>query len=110
MTDADHGMDNVRGDWINLDHFADLSNFHTEGMLRYPNSEAAAQKAYEKLKTQRGEFVVYRRHDVPKNLHSLRHSGTCWQPCSRHTQNQRRARIRPSADQNDARNFLCSRS
>jgi alkaline phosphatase D len=66
---SDHGMDNVEGDWINLDRFADLSDFHTEGMLLYPESETAAQKAYEHLKGVSDKFVVYRRHDLPQNLH-----------------------------------------
>src|SRR5579862_736306 len=36
---SDHGMDNVQGDWINLDHFTDLSAFHTEGMFLYSDDE-----------------------------------------------------------------------
>jgi predicted AlkP superfamily pyrophosphatase or phosphodiesterase len=66
---SDHGMDNVEGDWINLDRFADLSAFHTEGMLLYTESEGAAQQAYEHLKGVNDKFVVYRRHDLPQNLH-----------------------------------------
>jgi predicted AlkP superfamily pyrophosphatase or phosphodiesterase len=66
---SDHGMDNVQGDWINLDHFTDLSAFHTEGMLLYSDDEAAIQKAYEHLKGSSDKFAVYRRRDVPRHLH-----------------------------------------
>lgn len=66
---SDHGMENVEGDWINLDRFADLSGFHAEGMLLYTESETAAEKAYERLKGTSDKFVVYRRRDVPRNLH-----------------------------------------
>jgi hypothetical protein len=32
---SDHGMETVQGNWINLEQFADLSGFRTEGMLLY---------------------------------------------------------------------------
>ena len=66
---SDHGMDNVQGNWINLDHFADLSAFHAEGLFLYSDDEAAIQKAYERLKGASDKFAVYRRRDVPKHLH-----------------------------------------
>jgi predicted AlkP superfamily pyrophosphatase or phosphodiesterase len=66
---SDHGMENIEGNWIELDHFADLSAFHTEGMLLYSSTESDIQKAYERLKGASDKFVVYRRRDVPKHLH-----------------------------------------
>jgi predicted AlkP superfamily pyrophosphatase or phosphodiesterase len=66
---SDHGMESIQGNWINLDQFADLSGFLTEGMLMYPNSDTTAQKAYEQLKGASDKFAVYRRKDVPKALH-----------------------------------------
>jgi predicted AlkP superfamily pyrophosphatase or phosphodiesterase len=66
---SDHGMENVAGNWIDLDHFADLSAFQAEGMLLYSSSESDAEKAYEHLEGASDKFVVYRRRDVPKSLH-----------------------------------------
>jgi predicted AlkP superfamily pyrophosphatase or phosphodiesterase len=66
---SDHGMENVAGNWVDLDHFADLSAFQAEGMLLYSSSESDAEKAYEHLEGASDKFVVYRRRDVPKSLH-----------------------------------------
>jgi len=66
---SDHGMETTAGNWIDLDHFTDLSAFHTEGMLLYAPNEAEAEKAYSHLKGASDKFVVYRRRDVPRNLH-----------------------------------------
>jgi len=66
---SDHGMATVEGDWIDLDHFADLSEFVTDGALLYPNNEAAAARAYQQLHGASDKFVVYRRADVPAHLH-----------------------------------------
>jgi predicted AlkP superfamily pyrophosphatase or phosphodiesterase len=66
---SDHGMENIAGHWVDLDHFADLATFQTEGMLLYSSSERDAEKAYEHLKGASDKFVVYRRRDVPKSLH-----------------------------------------
>ncbi len=66
---SDHGMIKTEGDWINLDKYADLSKFVTDGPLLYAPNEADAQKAYEQLKIADANFKVYRRADVPKDLH-----------------------------------------
>lgn len=66
---SDHGMENIQGNWINLDQFADLSGFYTEGMLLYPDNGVSAEKAYQRLKGASDRFTVYRLRDVPKNLH-----------------------------------------
>jgi len=66
---SDHGMENIVGNWIDLDHFADLSAFQTDGALLYSSTESDAEKAYEHLKGASDKFIVYRRRDVPKNLH-----------------------------------------
>lgn len=66
---SDHGMATVEGDWIDLDHYADLSQFQTDGALLYPNDEAAAARAYQQLHGASDKFVVYRRADVPAYLH-----------------------------------------
>ncbi len=63
-----YGMERERGSWIDLDKYADLSNFVTVGPLLYPNSEAAAEKAYQQLKIVSDEFTVYRRKRFPAEL------------------------------------------
>jgi alkaline phosphatase D len=66
---ADHGMEKVQGTWINLDQYADLTNFTTDGPILYPNSDADAEKAYNQLKKADSRFTVYRRKNVPAALH-----------------------------------------
>jgi predicted AlkP superfamily pyrophosphatase or phosphodiesterase len=66
---SDHGMATVEGNWIDLDHYADLSKFQTDGALLYPNDEAAAARAYQQLHGASDKFDVYRRADVPAHLH-----------------------------------------
>lgn len=66
---SDHGMATVEGNWIDLDHYADLSEFVTVGSLLYPKNEAAAARAYQQLHGASDKFVAYRRADVPAYLH-----------------------------------------
>lgn len=66
---SDHGMAKEEGPWINLDKYADLSNFITVGSLLYANAEADTEKAYQKLKSADANFVVYRRVHMPAWLH-----------------------------------------
>jgi len=66
---SDHGMEHPQGPWIDLSRYADLQNFTTVGSLLYPNSEAAAEKAYQELKIKTDAFTVYRRKRVPAILH-----------------------------------------
>jgi alkaline phosphatase D len=65
---SDHGMVKEQGDWINLDEFADLSDFETAGPLLYGKTEEDTAQAYDKLKHASSQFVVYRRKDVPAGL------------------------------------------
>jgi alkaline phosphatase D len=62
---SDHGMEREQGTWIDLDKFTDLTNFTTVGSLLYPDSDAAAEKAYQELKIKSDAFTVYRRKRVP---------------------------------------------
>jgi predicted AlkP superfamily pyrophosphatase or phosphodiesterase len=66
---SDHGMEREQGAWIDLDKYADLSHFTTVGSLLYPDSESAAEKAYQELKIKSDAFTVYRRKRVPAVLH-----------------------------------------
>jgi alkaline phosphatase D len=65
---SDHGMAKVQGGWINLDDFADLSDFETVGPLLYGKTEEDRVRAYNKLKQASSQFVVFRRKDVPAGL------------------------------------------
>ena len=66
---SDHGMETVEGNWIDLDHYADLSQFVAVGSLLYAPTEEAAARAYQQLRGASDKFVVYRRADVPAYLH-----------------------------------------
>ncbi len=66
---SDHGMAKVDGEWITLDQFADLTGFETAGALLYGKTEADRQRAYDQLKKASPEFKVYRRKNVPGDLH-----------------------------------------
>ena len=65
---SDHGMVKEQGGWINLDEFADLSDFETAGPLMYGKTEEDRVRAYDKLKHASSQFVAYRRKDVPAGL------------------------------------------
>ena len=65
---SDHGMEAEKGNWVDLDKFADLKDFTTAGALLYGPSEAATEKAYQQLKSASGDFKVYRRAHVPAVL------------------------------------------
>lgn len=66
---SDHGMAKVEGGWIDLDSFAKLDGFETVGALLYPKTEEDAARAYNELKHASSQFFVYRRKNVPGNLH-----------------------------------------
>ncbi len=66
---ADHGMETLKGGWVNLDKWADLSQFETSGSLLYAKSETDARKAYQSLLGVSDTFKVYRRAQVPAYLH-----------------------------------------
>jgi predicted AlkP superfamily pyrophosphatase or phosphodiesterase len=66
---SDHGMVKTDPNWITLDSYFHLARFISVGMNLYPASQADAQEAYEKLKGADPRFHVYRRKDVPAELH-----------------------------------------
>ena len=125
MVIADHGMEKIQGDWIDLERFTNLSDFETEGTFIYPKSEAAAAKAYEQLHGASDKFEVYRRSQFPPELHfnSTDRSGDpivlatgpylirarrLWK--ARHRHDQRHARLRSLSHEIDARDFLRRRA
>jgi predicted AlkP superfamily pyrophosphatase or phosphodiesterase len=66
---ADHGMERVQGDWITLDKYVSLDNFETAGSLLYPQTEIDAERVYKKLRAADAGFLVYRRAQMPAELH-----------------------------------------
>ena len=66
---ADHGMERVQGNWITLDKYVPLDNVETVGSLLYPATEADAEHIYKRLRAADAGFMVYRRAQVPAELH-----------------------------------------
>ena len=67
---ADHGMEKVEGDWIDLNQYFDKSLIVTpvEDLL-YPKNEGDAAKIYQALNGKSEKFRVYRAGKVPAELH-----------------------------------------
>lgn len=66
---SDHGMTKIQGGWIDLNQFASLDGLTTVGSYLYAPDEAAANRVYQKLKAADASFMVYRRANVPAELH-----------------------------------------
>ncbi len=66
---SDHGMAKIEGGWIDLNTYAPLDGFVTAGSYLYAPNEAAANAAYQRLKAADAAFMVYRRGNVPAELH-----------------------------------------
>ncbi len=66
---SDHGMIKEKGGWINLDDLTNLAGLDTAGSLIYPNNEGDADRIYAQLKHASPDFTVYRRKNVPADLH-----------------------------------------
>src|ERR1700722_14122052 len=67
---ADHGMEKVEGDWINLDQYFDKSLIVTpvEDLL-YAKKKGDAALIYQALNGKSDKFRVYRAGKVPAELH-----------------------------------------
>lgn len=66
---SDHGMEKIQGSWIDLDKFAPLDGLITVGAYLYAPDEATTNHTYQKLKAADASFMVYRRGNVPPELH-----------------------------------------
>jgi predicted AlkP superfamily pyrophosphatase or phosphodiesterase len=66
---SDHGMVKEEGGWITLDQHADLTGFESAGIALYGKTEEDRVRVYNQLKKASSQFVVYRRKDVPAELH-----------------------------------------
>lgn len=66
---SDHGMAKIQGGWIDLESFAPLDELVTVGSFLYAPDEASATRVYQKLKAADAAFMVYRRANVPAELH-----------------------------------------
>src|ERR1700683_2548764 len=62
-------MAKIQGGWIDLDKYAPRDGFVTAGAFLYAPNEDQWQKAYVKLRAADASFVVYRRANVPRELH-----------------------------------------
>ncbi len=65
---SDHGMVKSDGGWVTLDAFADLTGFETVGSLLYGKTEEDRARVYNQLKKASGQFMAFRRKDVPVEL------------------------------------------
>jgi alkaline phosphatase D len=66
---SDHGMEKIQGGWIDLDKYAPLDGLETVGQYLYAPTEELANQTYQKLKAADAAFMVYRRANVPAELH-----------------------------------------
>jgi len=66
---SDHGMAKTEGGWITLDQYANLNGFETDGDLLYGKTEEDRERVYNQLKHVSSLFTVYRRKNVPAELH-----------------------------------------
>jgi alkaline phosphatase D len=62
-------MAKIQGGWIDLDEYAPMDGLTTVGDYLYAPTEQAANAAYQKLKAADAAFMVYRRAQVPAELH-----------------------------------------
>lgn len=66
---SDRGTAKPDGGWISLDKFTNLAGFETADALLYSQSEQERQRVYRQLNHVSSLFFVYRRKDLPPNLH-----------------------------------------
>jgi predicted AlkP superfamily pyrophosphatase or phosphodiesterase len=66
---SDRGLAKTDGGWITLDQFTSLAGFETVDVLLYAESEQERQRVYRQLNHVSSLFFVYRRKDLPPNLH-----------------------------------------
>ncbi len=66
---GDHGMARSEHGWITLDQFTSLKGFDADGALLYSQSEEDRERVYDQLKHVSSLFVVYRRKNMPAELH-----------------------------------------
>lgn len=66
---SDRGFAKTQGAWITLDQFTPLSGFLTDGQLLYGPNEQQTEHAYRQLNHVSSFFFVYRRKDMPPDMH-----------------------------------------
>ena len=67
---SDRGMAKTEGGWITLDHFTSLTGFEIVGPLLYARTEQEREHVYRQLNHVSSMFFVYRRKDLPPELHA----------------------------------------
>ncbi|MGH9605206.1 MAG: ectonucleotide pyrophosphatase/phosphodiesterase [Terracidiphilus sp.] len=63
------GMAKAQDGWITLGQYANLTGFETDGDLLYGKTEQDRERVYNELKHVSSLFMVYRRKNVPADLH-----------------------------------------
>ncbi|HEX8713906.1 MAG TPA: ectonucleotide pyrophosphatase/phosphodiesterase [Terracidiphilus sp.] len=66
---SDRGLARTEGAWITLEQFTSLSGFVTDGPLLYGTDEQQRERVYRQLNHVSSLFFVYRRKDMPPEMH-----------------------------------------
>lgn len=66
---SDRGMAKTEGGWVTLDRFTSFAGFETDGALLYGRTEDERERVYRQLNHVSSLFVVYRRKNMPPDLH-----------------------------------------
>jgi len=69
---SDRGLAKTEGGWITLNQYTNLSGIETDGSLLYAPSEQERVRIYKQLNHVSSLFVVYRRAEMPPELHARR--------------------------------------
>ena len=69
---SDRGLAKSEGGWITLDQYTNLGGIETDGSLLYAPSEQERARIYRQLNHVSSFFVVYRRAEMPPELHARR--------------------------------------
>lgn len=67
---SDRGLAKTEGGWITLDQYTSLNGVQTDGYLVYAPSEQDRVRIYRQLNHVSSFFVVYRRAEMPPELHA----------------------------------------
>lgn len=67
---SDRGLAKTEGSWITLDKYTNLRGIETDGSLLYAPSEQDRARIYRQLNHVSSFFVVYRRAEMPPELHA----------------------------------------
>ncbi len=69
---SDRGLAKTEGGWITLNQYTSLNGIETDGSLLYAASDQDRVRTYKQLNHVSSLFVVYRRAEMPPELHARR--------------------------------------